>query len=106
MAEQTFWNGIRAVARKVTIVVADNGEFPQYWALPYVGQRRKAVEVFYGSTVPFYLDDEPFEEWEDASAGEGPGWLKVTAGHGSPSYGHRSLIAAPGSVEDREETHD
>lgn len=100
MPERTWWNGEPADARKVTITVADAPEFPLYWGRGLVGARRKAVEVDYG-VQHFFLDDEPFEEWEDPECS--PGWEKVTVGRGSPRLGHRNLNAVPGSVQARED---
>jgi hypothetical protein len=102
--EQTFWNGEPTPARKVTGVVLDAPEFPQYWARPLVGTRRNAVEVTYNGET-FYLDDDertsealPPEyakalgvESEPRVVAAGSGWAKVTVGRGSPSYGHSEL---------------
>ena len=111
MSEPTYWNGERCSARKVTVIVADDGSFPAYWARDLVGQRRDAVEVTYGGET-FYLDDAeavvPAMPPEYAKAlgvpsephvrGAGSGWEKVTIGRGSPSYGHAELQVEPGSV--------
>jgi len=80
--EQTFWNGEPAKARKVWVVVADNGVFPHYWARALVGQEVEAVEVVYGGET-FYLYDE-----------DNSGWFKVTRGKGSPGWGSKSLIVS------------
>lgn len=101
---RTYWNGEPAEARKVTVTVADAPDFPAYWARPYVGMQRHAVEVHYGDDV-FYLDDDPDQDDEQASleaTGHGPGWLKVTDGHGGPRWRHRNLTPEPGSVVERE----
>lgn len=112
MSEATFWNGDPCEARKVTVEVADDVVFPLYWARPFVGTRRKAVEVTYdGST--FYLDDDAMADPASAEAKRlygvevpgrpaGQGWNKVTVGRGSSGRGHRELVAAPGSVEPRD----
>ncbi len=89
----TQWNGEPCAARRITAIVANNDAFPMYWARPFVGMRRKAVEVEYGGDT-FYLDDE------DAS-----GWNKVTHG-GSPWLTHSSLTVEPGSVEPRADIPD
>ncbi|WP_406168929.1 hypothetical protein [Streptomyces sp. NBC_00996] len=89
----TQWNGEPCAARQITATVADNTAFPMYWARPFVGMRRKAVEVEYGGET-FYLDDE---------AGEG--WHKVTHG-GSPWLTHSSLTIEPDSVEPRADAPD
>jgi hypothetical protein len=96
VTEATYWNGEPCEARQVTVVVADSGAFPFYWAREYVGQRRDAVEVVYADST-FYLDDD---EHDDRPKGDG--WWKVTEGHGSPRCGHRSLQIEPGTVEARE----
>jgi hypothetical protein len=88
MTQQTQWNGEPCTAMRVTVVVADNGAFPGYWARHLVGTRRDAVLVDYGGRT-FYLDDH-----------DGSGWNKVTHG-GSPLLGHRELIVDPGSVQPR-----
>lgn len=76
---ETFWNGERAAARRVRVIVADDPQFPAYWARPLVGTERDAVEVIYAGHV-FYLDND-----------SGEGWAKVTDGRGSPRYGHQDL---------------
>lgn len=47
MSEETFWNGLPCPCRKVTVIVADSGQFPLYWAKGegILGQRIDAVEV-------------------------------------------------------------
>lgn len=79
MTEAAYWNGERALAVKVRVIVGDAPQFPNYWARSLVGTEREAVRVTYSGQL-FYLDNE-----------DGSGWLKVTEGHGSPRYGHRDL---------------
>jgi hypothetical protein len=79
MAEATFWNGEPCEARRVTVVVADDDRFPNYWARDLVGTRRDAVEVTYHGHT-FYLDND-----------DGEGWRKVTEGQGSWRWPHGSL---------------
>ncbi|MER7815635.1 hypothetical protein [Streptomyces sp. NPDC096153] len=88
MTEQTMWNGEPCTATRVTVVVADSGAFPSYWAREHAGTRRNAVQVDYGGDT-FYLDDE-----------DGSGWHKVTHG-GGPRHGHMGLEVEPGSVQAR-----
>jgi hypothetical protein len=101
--EKTYWNGLPCEARRVRVIVADKPEVRLYWARPYVGQERAAVEVKQDGQV-FYLDDEgniePTEEAraflsarkiEHTPGSPGWGWRKVTTGKGSPQYGHASL---------------
>lgn len=76
----TFWNGEPCEAVMVRVVVADDDRFTHYWAREYVGEEREAVRVTYADFPPFYIDNE-----------NGDGWAKVTAGKGSPRYGHSSL---------------
>jgi hypothetical protein len=103
MGEATFWNGELCEARKVVVVVADNLAARLYWARPFVGQQRNAVEVKYGNQI-FYLDDDSFKETNPEAIAlferhgiknelspAGSGWRKVTNGGGSPGFGHRSL---------------
>lgn len=79
MAEQTYWNGEPAEARKVRVIVGPAPK-PTWWCAKFEGQEREAVEVKqHGET--FYLDNE----------GDNSGWLKVTKGMGSPQYMHRGL---------------
>lgn len=68
-------------------VVADAPQFDAYWARPFIGQERPAVEVIYDGRT-FYLDDEGDK-----------GWRKVTFGGGSPRVGHKNLSVS--SVRDR-----
>jgi hypothetical protein len=79
----------------VRVVVGDTGFFALPWFKEFIGQEREAVEVTYYGDV-FYLDNE-----------DGSGWAKVTNGHGSPQYGHRSLdverVSPPLSRTDKEE---
>lgn len=101
MDVDTYWNGLPAPAERGTAVVADRGDFPQYWARheKIVGQRIDVVRVFldgvnYGGGVE-YLDNR-----------DGSGWLKVTEGHGSPTYGHRNVTIEPDSFERGKEPND
>lgn len=82
MKEQTYWNGEPCEARKCRVIVGDSGQFPKAWFREFVGQERDAVEVTYGGATT-YLDNE-----------DGSGWRKVTAGRGSPRFGHRGLDVA------------
>ena len=75
------WNGEPAKGRKVDVVVADNPDFPTYWAKEWIGHVRPAVEILYEGRT-FYIDDE-----------HGKGWNKVMAG-GLPRYGHKSLAVS------------
>lgn len=75
---RTFWNGEPTPARIVRVIV---GPSPRetWWCAKLEGAEREAVEVNYHGEI-FYLDNE-----------DGSGWNKVTAGHGSPQSGHKSL---------------
>lgn len=92
MIEQGFWNGLPTEIERGTAVVEDAPEFPQYWARTegIIGQRINVVRVvldgvnYGGGTV--FLDDR-----------KGYGYGKVTAGHGSPRYGHADVQIEPGS---------
>lgn len=102
MNEQTFWNGERCEARIVRVIVADDPNFRAYWARPYVGQEREAVEVVYQGRT-FYLDNEAHTPGSGEAAvlrqfgrepvayPAGGGWGKVTMGRGGPRSEHRSL---------------
>ena len=81
-----YWNGLPTPVRKVTGVVREwtDGDPPQAWWKPIVGQRVRAVEVVldgvnYGGGIAYLYDED------------GSGWRKVTEGHGSPRYGHRDV---------------
>ena len=100
----TCWNGEPCEARIVRVIVADNDRLA-YWARPYLGQEREAVEVRYAGTV-FYLDNEAHTPQglelevlkrygvpsDPSPAGEG--WRKVTEHRGGPGAPHRSLEVA------------
>lgn len=90
MSAATYWNGLPTPARRGTAIVADAPEFPAYWARALVGQRIRVVEVVldgvnYGGGID-YLDNR-----------DGGGWVKVTEGRGSGSYGHASVAIEPDS---------
>lgn len=99
---ETYWNDEPCEARIVRVIVADTQSFPNYWAQPYVGQEREAVEVTYAGRT-FYLDNEAHTpqgaelealdrfgiDKQPSPAGEG--WRKVTEHRGSPRAPHRSL---------------
>lgn len=80
----TCWNGLSAPAKIVRVVVAEVPD-QNWWCAKLAGTTREAVQV----TVPggvMFLDNEAFGDHEAGAA-----WLKVTAGRGSPRYGHRTL---------------
>jgi hypothetical protein len=82
-AAATYWNGEPCDAERLTVTVGV-APSPTWWCADLAGQKRAAVRVRYGSDT-FYLDDA-----------DGSGWRKVTQGHGSPSWPHRSLPVAEG----------
>lgn len=116
---ETFWNGERCEARRVTVTVAEwdpDRDPPLAWWRELSGQTRNAVEVIYAGRDPFYLDDdghvidwtpEQIEIHKVSQPGAerpleipaGQGWAKVTFGKGSPQYGHSEYRVAEGSVE-------
>lgn len=75
------WNGQPAECRRVMVVVADNGRFPNYWArvAGMVGEEVEALEVIRPGQEPFYILND-----------EGQGVAKVVIG-GGPLAGHRTL---------------
>ncbi len=86
MSEQGYWNGLPTQVRRVVGTIREwaEGDPPQAWWKPIIGQRVSAVEVVldgvnYGGGTIFLYDDD------------GSGWRKVTEGHGSPRYGHREV---------------
>ena len=85
--ETTYWNGEKTPCKRVTLVMEAQPQFSLYWGKHLVGTRVKAVEVNY-ETHMFYLYDD-----------DGTGWIKVTQGHGSPSYGHCDVSPVPGTLE-------
>jgi hypothetical protein len=50
-SEPTYWNGERTSARKVSVSVADDPRFPEYWARDLVEQRRDTSCPLCGSEV-------------------------------------------------------
>jgi hypothetical protein len=58
---QTYWNGDPCEARRVRVIVEDRPSAAKYWARPFVGQERNAVEVTYAGST-FYLDDEGYDD--------------------------------------------
>jgi hypothetical protein len=102
--EQTYWNGEPCEAHRVTVVVADAPAFPKYWARPFIGTERNAVRVTYNDDT-FYLDDEGYEQTQEAMKQlrrlglpaepqvgyPGWGWDKVTKHFGGPQSPHASL---------------
>jgi hypothetical protein len=60
----TYWNGAPCQARQVVVTVADNPKVPLYWARPFPGTEREAVEVTYAGGT-FYLDDEGYEQSQE-----------------------------------------
>jgi hypothetical protein len=80
-AVRTYWNGEPTPCRIVQVVV---GQSPvsTWWCAKLEGTVREAVEVDYHGRK-FYLDNE-----------RGAGWGKVTAGLGSPQFGHSEIPVA------------
>ncbi|WP_320784185.1 hypothetical protein [Streptomyces sp. CRN 30] len=85
---KTRWNGEPCQARRITAVVADTSDFPQYWARHLVGTRRNIVEVVYNGETS-YLDDE-----------DDSGWHKVTNG-GSPRWAHSNIVIDLDTIQPR-----
>jgi hypothetical protein len=89
----TYWNWEKTPCARVLVRVI--GPIPDgWWCKGLEGTVRKAVRVEYGGSK-FYLDNEDMS-----------GWLKVTAGGGSPRWGHRSLSACEEIGPDPEEALD
>jgi hypothetical protein len=80
--KNTFWDHTPARCRVVTITVADLRQFIFYWARPYVGQQRQALEVQTANQI-FYIDNE---------GGQGIQKVNLGAHMGKP---HRSLMPEP-----------
>ena len=83
---KTYWNGEECEARQVDVIVGKS-LVSTWWCAGLEDTVRPAVEVKYGGET-FYLDDV-----------DGSGWYKVTEGHGSPRWGHRSLPDSSRPVE-------
>lgn len=88
----TFWNGMPTKALRGSAIVADDGQFPAYWARTegLIGQRIPVVLVVldgvnYGGGTD-YLDNR-----------DGSGWRKVTEGRGGPRWPHRNIDIVAGS---------
>ena len=77
------WDGNPIQCRVVSITVRDSPEAKFYWARPYVGRQRQALEVTADGKYFFYLDNA-----------DGLGIYKVTNGGGF-RLGHRSLYPEP-----------
>jgi hypothetical protein len=77
---KTYWNGKPCNVKKVKIIVG-KALRPTWWCAEFEGQIRNALEVEQ-SGEKFYLEDD-----YDSN-------FKLTAGMGSPSYGHKSLPCA------------
>lgn len=79
--QSIYWNGEPCLGKRVLVEVPRHTEddAPLAWWRDHSGQVRKAVEVHYYDQRHL-LDDE-----------DGSGWRKVTEGHGSPNYSHKSL---------------
>jgi hypothetical protein len=80
------WDGLPIDCRVVNIIIADEKQFKFYWARPYVGQQRQAIEI----NVPnegtkFYIDNA-----------DGLGIQKISNG-GHFRLAHRSLTPLPGA---------
>lgn len=74
-----FWNGENTATFTACIVKPKlNAEKPMYWHNVFAGQERQAIEITYGGET-WVIDNE-----------NGDGYVKVTKGMGSPSYGHKS----------------
>lgn len=81
--ETTYWNGepLDPPALKIYGTLVDDESFPDLWyrGEGMIGNRIKAVAVFYGGQE-FHLYDE-----------EGQAWRKVTEGRGSPRLASRNV---------------
>lgn len=91
LATPTFWNGLPTIAVRGTAVVDDDPAFPKYWAREdgdLIGHRIQVVCMNIDG-VTTYLDNRA-----------GYGWTKVTRGHGSPRFGHRSVSIVPDSFKE------
>lgn len=75
------WNGQPCDVKVIRIVMNGTEDNPVlFWGKAFYGMERQALLVTQGSSQ-FVIDNE-----------DGTGWLKVTVGMGSPSYGHRSIF--------------
>lgn len=77
-APKTFWNGQPCKATYGTVVCGRSPR-PTWWCAGLEGKRLVCVKVEYGNQV-FYLENA-----------EGQATIKLTAGKGSPQYGHKSI---------------
>ena len=80
---RTYWNGERTPCAVVRVIVG--AAPPGWWCAGLQGTEREAVRVMTAAST-FYLDNDNHE-----GSPAGAAWGKVTAGRGSPQYGHRSL---------------
>jgi hypothetical protein len=86
-SEQTFWSGEPANWARGTGVIASDIPAARTWPARTKGERIPVVRVFYAGEH-FDLDND-----KDRA------WLKVTAGHGSPRFGHRSVTLEVQTLE-------
>lgn len=75
-----FWNGEHTATFTACIIkphiVEDK---PMYWCNVFAGTERQVIEITYAGQT-WVIDNET-----------GEGYIKVTEGMGSPSYGHKSF---------------
>jgi hypothetical protein len=75
-----YWNGEPTATFTACIIKPkENTEKPMYWYNVFSGKERQAIEITYAGQT-WIIDNNV-----------GDGYLKVTKGQGSPSYGHKSL---------------
>lgn len=85
--KNSSWDMTPITCRCVNIVVADEPQFKFYWARPYVGKQRQAIEVAYeqnGESNIFFIDNA-----------DGMGIAKVNGGAHFRKP-HRGLKPQPG----------
>lgn len=71
-----LWDFHPCHAKRCVVIVQDDPTYPNYWARPYVGKARQAVEVIsHGQRL--YIDNE-----------DGTGWIRVTE---NPNYNFREF---------------
>lgn len=92
---KTYWNGEQCKARRV-IAVVGRADKPTYWFADLEGTEREVVEITCADQAgvqTFYIDNDLWEEHNDTDSNGmlRSGWLKVTVGHGGPSWGHRMI---------------
>lgn len=75
-----FWNGEPAEITGIIYTVTKSEITPLHWQNSCVGEKRQGIKIFHKG-ASFMIDNE-----------DGQGYLKVTEGRGSFTYGHKTVM--------------